>query len=155
VYQWIVFLHILGAFGFILAHGVSVAVLFKLRAERDRDRIRTLIELSGASMRGFYASIAVLLGAGIVAGFMGNWWRMLWIWLSLGLFLAVAVLMFPLATLYFRRISNAVQMRPSGAPMASDEEIDELLRSRRPAVIAAIGFGGFIAILWLMRFKPF
>ena len=155
MYQWVVFLHILAAFGFALAHGASVAVLLKLRTERDRERIRTLLELSGASMRGFYGSILVLLGAGIVAGFLGNWWGMLWIWLALALFLAIAVLMYPLASLHFRRIGNAVKLRPSGAPMASDEEIEELLRSRRVALIAAVGYGGFVVILWLMRFKPF
>jgi uncharacterized membrane protein len=155
VYRWIVFVHIIGVFAFLLTHGASVAVLFKLRGERDRAKIRTLLELSGASMLGFYASIVVLLAAGIIAGFMGGWWGMLWIWLSLGLFVAISALMFVLATRYFRRISNAVAMRPSGAPMASDEEIDSLLRSRRPILIAVLGYAGLVAILWLMFFKPF
>ncbi|MDQ3871364.1 MAG: DUF2269 domain-containing protein [Chloroflexota bacterium] len=155
MYPWIVFLHILGVFTFLLAHGASVAVLFRLRKERDREKIRTLLELSGASMVGFYASILVLLAAGVIAGFLGNWWGMLWIWLSLGLFLAISALMYPLATRYFRRISNAVTMRPSGAPMASDEEVDALLRSGRPLLIAALGYVGIAAILWLMLFKPF
>jgi hypothetical protein len=155
MYPWLVFLHIVGVFGFLLAHGASVAVLFRLRKERDRQRIRTLLELSGASMLGFYASIVLLLAAGVIAGFVGNWWRMLWIWISLGLFLAIMGAMYPLASRYFRRISTAVSMRPSGAPMASDEEIDELLRSSRPAVIAVVGYAGILVILWLMRFKPF
>jgi hypothetical protein len=155
MYQWIVFLHILGALAFMLAHGASVAVLLRLRSERDRERIRTLLELSGASMRGFYGSILLLLGAGIAAGFVGNWWRMWWIWLSLALFLAIAVLMYPLGSLYFRKIGNAVKLRPSGAPMASDEELDELLRSPRAALVAALGFGGVVVILWLMVLKPF
>jgi hypothetical protein len=155
MYQWIVFLHIVGVFGFLLAHGASVAVLFRLRKERDRERIRTLLELSGASMTAFYGSTIVLLGAGILAGFLGDWWGRLWIWLSLGLFLAISVVMFALATRYFRKISNAVGMRPSGAPMVSDEEIVGLLRSPRLVAIAAIGYGGILVILWLMRFKPF
>jgi hypothetical protein len=155
MYPWVVFLHIAGVFGFLLAHGASVAVLFKIRKERDREKIRTLLELSGASMVGFYASIIVLLAAGVIAGFLGNWWGMLWIWLSLGLFLAISALMYPLGTRYFRKISDAVTLRPSGAPMASDEEIESLLRSARPILIAVIGFGGILVILWLMLFKPF
>ncbi|HET9415906.1 MAG TPA: DUF2269 family protein [Candidatus Limnocylindria bacterium] len=155
MYSWIVFLHVAGAFGFLLAHGVSVAVLLRLRTERKRDRITTLLDLSSSSMTGFYASTVVLLAAGTLAGFVGNWWRMVWIWASLGLFLAIAAAMYPLATAYLRRVRAAVGKRPSGAPMASDEEIDELLGSGRPVLIAVIGFGGLLVILWMMMFKPF
>jgi uncharacterized membrane protein len=155
MYPWVVFLHVAGAFGFLLAHGASVAAMLKLRTERKRERIRALIDLSAASMTAFYASIVVLLGAGIMAGFIGNWWRMLWIWISLGLFLVVAAAMYPLGSGYFRRIRIAVGTRPSGAPMASDEEIDELLGSSRPLLVALVGFGGILIILWLMIVKPF
>jgi uncharacterized membrane protein len=155
MYPWVVFLHVAGVFGFLLAHGASVAVMFRLRTERKRDRILTLLELSSTSMTAFYASIVVLLTAGILAGFIGNWWRMLWIWVSLVLFIAIAAAMYPLATSYFRRIRRAVGSRPSGAPMASDEEMDELLTSTRPLIIASVGFGGLLVILWLMLFKPF
>lgn len=155
MYPWLVFIHIAGALGFALAHGTSVSVMLAIRRERSRARIRTLLALSSTSMTGFYVSIAVLLAAGILAGFVGNWWRMLWIWLSLGLFLGIMAAMFPLARSYFRRVSHAVETRPSGAPMASDEELDELLRGSRPLVIAVIGYGGIAVILWLMIFKPF
>lgn len=155
MYSWVVFLHVAGVFGFLVAHGASVAVMFRLRTERRRDRIATLVELSGTSMTAFYASIVVLLAAGILAGFIGNWWRMLWIWVSLGLFLVVAAAMYPLGSGYFRRVRTAVEMRPSGAPMASDEEVDEILASSRPLIIALIGFGGIVVILWMMMFKPF
>ena len=155
MYAWLVFLHIAGAFGFLLFHGASVMVLLRLRRERDRERIRTLLDLSSASMIGFYVSIVVLLVGGIGAGFVGQWWGRLWIWASLGLFIAIAVLMYPLGRVAFRRIRQAIAMRPSGAPMASDEEIDELLRSPRLVLLAAIGSGGILVILWLMVFKPF
>jgi formate hydrogenlyase subunit 3/multisubunit Na+/H+ antiporter MnhD subunit len=155
MYPWVVLLHVAGVFGFLLAHGASVGAMLRLRTERRRERIEALIELSAATMTAFYASIVVLLGAGILAGFIGNWWRMLWIWISLGLFLAIAAAMYPLASGYFRRIRIAVGTRPSGAPMASDEEIDELLASSRPMIVAAIGFGGVLVIAWLMIVKPF
>jgi uncharacterized membrane protein len=155
VYQWFVFAHIAGALGFMLAHGVSVAVLLRLRRERDRHRIAILLDLSSSSMIALYASILLLLLGGIAAGFSGNWWGAGWIWLSLGLFVAIAVSMYPLGSGYFRRIRGAVGMRPSGAPMVSDEELDELLRSGRATAVAAVGFGGVVVILWLMIFKPF
>lgn len=155
MYLWVVFLHVAGAFGFLLAHGVSVAVLFRLRTERKRERIRALLELSSSSLSGFYASIMLLLGAGILAGFLGHWWDRAWIWTALGLFIAIAIAMYPLATAYLRRVRAAVEVRPSGEPMAADEELDELLGSGRPVTIAVIGFGGIAVILWLMILKPF
>ncbi|HEX2221876.1 MAG TPA: hypothetical protein VHK06_05075, partial [Candidatus Limnocylindria bacterium] len=111
MYPWLVFIHIAGVLAFTLAHGASVSVMFAIRSERSRPRIRTLLALSGASMTGFYVSIAVLLAGGVLAGFIGNWWRMLWIWLSLGLFVAIMAAMFPLARSYFRRVSHAVETR--------------------------------------------
>lgn len=122
---------------------------------RRRERISTQAELSAASMTGFYVSIVLLLGAGILAGFIGNWWRMGWIWISLGLFIVIAGAMYPLGSSYFRRIRAIVGTRPSGAPMASDEEIDEILGSGRPLLLTLVGFGGLFVILWLMVLKPF
>ena len=155
MYPWFVFAHIAGVLGFMLAHGVSVAVLLRLRRERDRQRIATLLELSGGSMLAFYLSIVLLLGGGVAAGFSGNWWGAGWIWVSLAMFLAIAASMYPLGSRYFRRIRAAVGMRPSGAPMVSDEELEEVLRSGRAAAVAVVGFGGIVVILWLMVFKPF
>ncbi|MCC6618325.1 MAG: DUF2269 family protein [Chloroflexi bacterium] len=155
MYPWIVFLHVAGVFGFLITHGTSVAVMLVLRTERKRERIGALVELSAASMTGFYASILLLLGAGILAGFIGNWWRMGWIWISLGLFIVIAGAMYPLGSNYFRRIRTIVGMRPSGAPMVSDEEIDEILGSGRPLLLTLVGFGGLSVILWLMVLKPF
>ena len=43
---WIVFIHIVAAFGFVLSHGVSAFVAFRIRAERDPARIGALLDLS-------------------------------------------------------------------------------------------------------------
>lgn len=47
MYDWIVFIHVLGAFAFVLAHGTSMFIAFRLRAVKDRTRIAELLELSG------------------------------------------------------------------------------------------------------------
>src|SRR5207248_966623 len=74
LYQWWVFIHIVGVLGFLLAHGESVAVLFARRRERDPDRIRTLLGLSGQSATAFYVSFLVLLGGRLAAATCGPWW---------------------------------------------------------------------------------
>ena len=60
-----------------------------------------------------------------------------------------------LAKPYFRKITAACEVRPSGVPRVSDEELEQLLSSGEAHVITAIGGIGLLAILYLMLFKPF
>ncbi len=155
MYRWLVYIHIAGAFFFLTAHGVSVAVSVRLRKERDRERIRTLLALSGSSIPFMWVGLFLLLAGGIAAGFVGRWWGSGWIWISLVLLISISASMFPLATVYYRRVGEKTGLRSSGAPIASDEEIADLLDSSRPWLLAVIGFGGILGILFLMIFKPF
>lgn len=162
MYSLLVFLHILGAFGFLLGHGASANVAFKLRAEKSRERICTLLDLSSASLSLTYGSLLLLLLAGIVAGFMGNWWGRLWIWAALALLVVVIALMYTVATPYYTRLRKAVglpymdgmKQHPPDPPV-SEPELWQLLDSARPVTVAAIGGVGLALILALMVFKPF
>jgi len=162
MYPWLVFLHVIAIFGFLLAHGASASVSFRLRSERNLDRLRALIELSAGSYGVMYASLGLLLLTGIIAAFMGNWWGRGWIWLSLGLLVAIMVAMTALGSRYYTQVRKAVgveymegmKMQPPLDP-ASPEVIDALLARGRPMLIAVIGFGGIAVIAWLMMFKPF
>jgi uncharacterized membrane protein len=154
-YQWWVFLHIVGVFGFLLAHGVSVGVAFRLRRERDPHRINALLELSGSSIVLFNVSSIVLLIAGVVAGFLGHWWGQGWIWTALGILLATSVAMSVLARPFYKRIRLVAEALASGSQAVTEEQFAAVLRSPRPLVIAGVGFAALLVILWLMMFKPF
>ena len=129
-------LHILGVAIFLSAHGVSMWVAFKVRAERDRTRIETLLQLSGASVSLMYVGLLVLLVGGIVAGFRGHWFGFGWIWAALGLLAGISVVMMVVSSPYYRRVKEAVKLRPSGVPRVSDEELEEILARRAPLVSA-------------------
>lgn len=161
---WLRFVHILGAFLFLLAHGGSMMMAFRLRRESEPPRLQAVLELSGASYPLMGISLLVLLASGIVAGFVGNFWIRGWIWVSLGLLVAISVAMTPLGSLYYGRVRKAVGLpyfermkeHPAGKP-ASKAEIAAVLDGAltRAIVLAVIGFVGLAVILWLMMFKPF
>jgi hypothetical protein len=166
VYRWWVFVHILGAFAFLLGHGVSVAMAVALRREREPQRIQALLGLSRVYLALTYASLLVLLIAGIVAGFLGHWWGHGWIWAALALLVALWVGMSLLGTSFYDRVRIAVGTEPIyGArkkawlkerpPPAPPAELDALLSTNRPYQLAWMGVIGLALILWLMVLKPF
>jgi uncharacterized membrane protein len=154
-YNWWKFLHVAGVVVFVLFHGVSIVVALRLRKERDRDRIASLLQLSGSSIQGMYAGLGWLIVFGTVAGIKGGWWNDGWFWLSVIVLVLVVAEMSAVGRSYYQRVKEAVEMRPSGVPRKSDEEIDEILRSRVGVVNMWIGFAALLVITWFMIFKPF
>ena len=154
-YQWWVFLHIAGVFVFLVSHGISIGVSMRLRQERDPKRIMALLDVSSSSISGLYVGLVLLLVGGVVAGFMGDWWGQGWIWVALGALVAVMILMYALATGYYKRLRLIVGAMADGSEAVSDERLGELLAGPRPVVLAVLGSGGLLFILYLMLFKPF
>jgi hypothetical protein len=155
LYQWMVFLHIAGVFAFLVAHGISVGVAFRLRREREPTRIMALLDLSSWSISLMYIGLLLLLGGGVTAGFLGDWWGDGWIWVSLGTLVAVMVAMYVVATGYYKRLRTIVGAMAGGSEAVSVQRLADLLEGPRPLVLAVIGFGGLLFILYLMLFKPF
>jgi hypothetical protein len=163
--SWVIFMHVLAVLGFVLFHGASAVVAFKLRGETEIPRIRALLDLSAASLGAMYGFFVLFLLAGIAAGFMGGWWTSgrLWIWASVLLLIGIVVAMYAGPTRYYAAVRNAVgqitpQQEKKGLPPPEPlgpAELTRLLASPMPIVAAVVGFGGLALILWLMLFKPF
>jgi hypothetical protein len=161
-YPWIKLLHVVGAFGFVLAHGASALAAVRIRSEREPSRVAALLDLSSASLGLMYVSLLVLLAGGITAGFVGGFWGEAWIWAAIVVLVVVVVAMYPLGSQHYANVRRAVGLKayndpkdaPPAAPMTSDE-LAALLASPRPFVLAAFGGIGLIVILWLMVVKPF
>ena len=99
MYPYIVLLHVIGAFVFALSHGVSVAVGLRLRGVQSRERAAALLELSGLAIGGLYVGLLLLLIGGIWAGFAGDHWGRLWIWVAIGILVVVMVAMYAIRNL--------------------------------------------------------
>ncbi len=153
-YRWLVFIHIVGVLGFVMSHGVSMIVALRLRTERDRTRIAELLQFSGTSVMASYVFLGILLIGGVWAGFRQDWWDYGWIWVSLGVLVFMIAEMRAVARPYYQRLKEAVELRPSGVPRRSDEELDAMLRSRLPLVNTVLGYASLLLITWLMVWKP-
>lgn len=162
MYRWIVFLHILAAFAFFMAHGASAVMAFRLRRETEVARIRAILDLSNAALPIAYFALMVVVLAGIAAGVMAGWFRMGWIWTALVLLVLLWFGMHGYAFRFYTPIRKAVGLpyhhpsgdQPGGEP-ASDAEIQAAIRAANPIPLLAVSFGLVAVILWLMMFKPF
>jgi hypothetical protein len=154
-YQFWKFVHLGGVAAFLLAHGISVGVAFKLRGEREPGRIDALLQLSSSSIGFLHPALGILVLGGIVGGFLGNWWSMGWIWASIGILIAVYVLMFVVGTRYYQRVREIVGAMSAGSEAVSPDQLQQVLRAPRALWNAGIGFVGILSILYLMIFKPF
>ena len=155
VYSWWKFLLVAGVIAFVWFHGVSMVAALRVRKERDRVRIATVLQLSGSSLIGMYVSLAWLITFGVVAGIQGDFWNDGWFWISIGLLVLVVGEMSAVARPYYERLKEAVEVRPSGVPRRSDEELEEILSSPVALWNAVFGAAVLLAITWLMIFKPF
>jgi plastocyanin/uncharacterized membrane protein len=154
MHRWWVFLHIAGAFGFLMAHGVSAYAVLRLRQERDPARVTHLLEMSSSSIGFMWNSIGLLLLGGIVAGFTGGFWGQGWIWAAIVLLAAITAAMYAVATPWVKRLRTIAAAMAEGSRAVSEEQFQGILRSRRPFAITTIGVVGLLAILYLMIFKP-
>ena len=154
MHRWWVLLHIAGAFGFLMAHGVSAYAVLRLRQERDPARVTHLLEMSSGSVGVMWNAIGLLLVGGILAGFTGHFWGQGWIWAAIVLLLAITVAMYVVATPWVKRLRTVSAAMAEGSRAVSQEQFEDILRSKRPYSIAAIGLVGLLAILYLMIFKP-
>jgi hypothetical protein len=171
IYPWVVYTHVASVFAFLLAHGVSAGVLFKLRGERKLERIRALLDLSKASIRWTYTFLILLGLSGSTAAYLGDWWRQGWVWASAALLILIALAMDWIGDPYYDRLRVAVGLEEpqgpkgkKGAPASqgplpdtpeSEKKLIRLLCSPRPLLLALVGIVGLAAILWLMLLKPF
>jgi plastocyanin len=155
VYQWLVFVHLIGVFAFLVAHGTSVGVLFRLRNERDPARVHALLQLSSSSIQLFYWSLGLLVAAGVVAAFDGHLWKTGgWLYAALVVLVLTSVAMVRMAKPYYARVRFISQAMAGGSKAVTEDQLVEVLRSRRPLTIAAIGVVGLGAILYFMVQKP-
>ena len=160
MYNWFLFAHIASVVGFLLGHGTSAAMAFRLRSERTTDGIRSLTELSKQTTNVMYGFILLILITGLSLGAQGGWFGRGWMWTALVvLILTIGVMSF------LGRRYNAVRAavglparagrRTTTAAPGSPEEIRRAVDATPAGVMTAVGVIALGLLLWLMILKPF
>jgi hypothetical protein len=162
VYRTLVFVHVLAVLSFVGAHGGPIAIMLRIRRASDPSRIRADLEMSRDVVGFIHLTLFLVLATGVALAFVGGLWMRGWIWASFVVLVLMWVSMYWLGTSYYDKVRLAVgaaqfygKMPEGPTPAALTAGTRGLLRSSRPVVLAAVGSGGLILLVWLMMFKPF
>ncbi len=160
--RWLIFLHVLSAITFFLAHGASAAMMFKVRNETDLVRIRAMLDLSDSTLEIMFIAFLGMMLTGLVMPFFLHIWNKIWVWLSIVLMIFVFIWMVRMSEGTYkvlRKLIGAPYRQGSkelpAEPPAELEVIVSHLKSIRMTPILLIGYGIPTFVLWLMIFKPF
>jgi hypothetical protein len=154
MYPWLVFLHLVGLVFFLLAHGVSMFVAFRVRQERDPASARLLLELSSRGTQSSYLGLILLGVGGLGAAASAGLLLAPWIVASYIVLAIVIVLMYAIGAGYYYPLRQALAGEKGAEPIGA-EELTARLQTRRPEALALIGIGGLVVLVWLMVLKPF
>ena len=160
--RWLIFLHILSALTFYMAHGTSVAMAFKIRKETDFMRIRAMLDLSWSTMILMGVSFLIMGLTGIIMPFMIHIWNKIWIWASIVLMLFVFIYMAMFNETSYKELRRLVGLpyrkgskELPAEPPSSPEEVATLLKKTSVTGLVVVGYVIPAFVLWLMIFKPF
>lgn len=159
---WLLFLHILSALTFFLAHGASIAMAFKVRSETDFARIRAMLDLSVSTIMVMFVSFLAMGLTGLSMPFILKLWGKGWIWASIVLMVIVVVqmgLMNEKRYKILRKLVGLPYMQGSkefpAEPPASQADVEAQLKKMKVTDLVIVGYGIPVVVLWLMVFKPF
>ena len=153
MYQWLVFVHILGLVIFALCHGVSLFVAFRVRRVADPAVAAGYLQLSQSANQAMYLGLLLLAIGGIGAASTNDLWGRTWVQASVVVLIVVIVLMYVVGAAYYYRLRDALGGK-DGAPIPSGAELTQRLSTRRPELLAVIGGVGLLVLIWLMVLKP-
>jgi hypothetical protein len=153
MYNWLVFLHLVGLVLFLLSHGASMFSAFRVRGETDPARIKLLLELSSRGSQTSYIGLILLGIGGLGAAGQSNQLTVGWIVASYIVLAIVIFAMYAIGASYYYRLRQAVEGENGAAPIGGEELVGRL-QTRRPEALAAVGLGGLAILTWLMVFKP-
>jgi ABC-type dipeptide/oligopeptide/nickel transport system permease subunit len=161
-YPWVVLAHVVAVIVAFGAHGVSAFAMFRVKRETDRPRIAAVLDLSSTALIAAGIALIIALLLGLVAAIMGGHFSRLWPWVAIVIVVLVWLLMTPMAANPMTGIRAALglpsRLDKKGDPPrqpASEAELAIAQARLQPELVAAIGVGAIVILVWLMEMKPF
>ena len=160
--RWLVFLHILAALTFFLAHGASAAMALRVRKETDFVRIRAMLDLSESTIELMFVSFLAMGLTGVVLPFLIHIWNKGWVWVSILLMIFVFIWMVWMNERKYKTLRKLVGLpyrkgskEYPAEPPSSAEEVATQLKQMNVIDLIVVGYLIPAIVLWLMIFKPF
>lgn len=152
MYQWFVFIHLLGLVVFALAHGASAFIALRLPGQRNPAVVRSYLETSQIATRTTYVGLLLLLIGGAGAATVGDFWPKPWVLGSIVVLVVVISAMYALGTGYYGALR--ARLADTGSEPITEDALVGMLDPQRPRLLAAIGVLGLLILIWLMVLKP-
>ncbi len=154
MYQWLVALHLLGLVVFVMCHGVSMFVAFRIKRETNRELISAFLGLSNRATQAMYLGILMLLVGGLGAAWNVGWLTAPWVIASYVVFIVTLLAMWAMGAGYYYPLRDGL-VGTEKTPRLDDEALVRTLStSRRPEALAGVGGAALVILVWLMVLKP-
>ena len=158
MYNWIVYLHVVVIFIFLIQHAAEIWVSFKLRQQKEPEGIfATYAFMPDNNVRNLRITYSLIIITGMAAGFITTWWRQGWMWTALAIMIVIIIVMRRVSDIYLNAVDAIAEtaLKNKGDPSTIAKFVNDLKARREPEILSAISALGGLIILWLMMFKPF
>lgn len=155
MYIWIVYLHIVVIFVFLIQHAAEIWVAFKLRGQPE-GIFATYGFMPSNNVRNLRITYSLIILTGITAGFTSTWWRQGWLLAALAMMLVIWIVMKRVSNIYLYAVDAIAERALNNREDASaiDEFKSELKARREPEILSVTSALGGLIILSLMMFEP-
>jgi uncharacterized membrane protein len=154
VYLWLVAVHLLGLILFVMCHGVSMFVAFRIRRETNRDLIAAFLALSNRATQAMYLGLLLLGVGGVAAAWVNGWLTASWVVASYVVLVVTLLVMWAVGAGYYYPLRDGLEGTEK-TPRLDDAALARTLStSRRPEILAATGLAALAILVWLMVLKP-
>jgi hypothetical protein len=158
----LIFVHVLAALTFFLAHGASAAMALRVRKETEFIRIRAMLDLSESTIELMFISFLAMGLTGVVLPFLIHIWNKGWVWVSIILMIFVFIWMVWMNEREYKILRKLVGLpyrqgsrEYPAEPPASAEDVVAQLKKMNVTGLLVVGYLIPAFVLWLMIFKPF
>lgn len=158
MYPWVVYLHVIVIFVFLVQHAAEIFVTFKLRGQQEPAGIHaTYAFMLDNNSRNLRITYSLIIVTGMIAGFIATWWRQGWMWTALGVMILLWFVMRRIGSSYLYAVDAITDraIKNQNEPAALDKFRSDLRARREPEILTITSVIGGSIILWLMMFKPF